>query len=233
MISSRKYKAICFDMGGTLLNTKVDYVKIANVIFDEMVRVGVPECVIDRNNGYRFNLEAGICYLDKQGRAGDVFRLSETAKRIEKNVEMEHVEESESFEGSLDLLKRIHFLGKKTGLLTGAYREYAVKACKICGVFDELDVIIARDDYVDSEAKPSPKAMEHLAEKLNVKTNEILFFGDHIYDLQCAEGSKTDFIGVLSGIYNKSDWEDLGVENIVSSVTDFYKDLLASTNEGP
>ncbi|MCQ2086227.1 MAG: HAD family hydrolase [archaeon] len=226
MTSNEKYRAICFDMGGTLLRTKVDYVKIANAIFDEMVRVGVPECVIDKNNGYRFNLEAGIDYLNRQGRVGDVFRLSETVKRIERDVEMEHVEESEPFEGSLDLLKRVHFLGKKTGLLTGACREYAVRACKICGVFDELDVIVARDDYIDSEAKPSPKAMEHLAEKLNVKTNEILFFGDHVYDFQCAEGAKTDFIGVLSGIYGKSDWEDVGAKDVIDSVTDFYKDLL-------
>ena len=38
-----RYKAVCFDMDGTLLDTKVDYEKMSNVIFDEMVGIGVPE----------------------------------------------------------------------------------------------------------------------------------------------------------------------------------------------
>ena len=58
-----RYKAVCFDMDGTLLDTNVDYERMSNVIFDEMVRIGVPEEVIDRSEGYKFNLDSGVNYL--------------------------------------------------------------------------------------------------------------------------------------------------------------------------
>ena len=65
-----KYKAVCFDMDGTLLNTKVDYVKMANVAFNEMVRLGVPETAIDRSESFKFNIDSGIEYLKKHNKVG-------------------------------------------------------------------------------------------------------------------------------------------------------------------
>ena len=43
-----RYKALCFDMDGTLLDTKVDYQKMSDLVFDEMIRIGVPEEVIEQ-----------------------------------------------------------------------------------------------------------------------------------------------------------------------------------------
>ena len=219
-----RYRAVCFDMDGTLLNTKVDYGKMADVVFDEMVKIGVPEDVIDRNSGYKFNLESGINYLISHGRIDDVHKAGRNAWKGARDIEMERVNEAVPFEGSLNLLKRIHALGLRTGLLTRGCREYAEAATKICGVYDELDSIVARDDYSEQEAKPSPKAMEHIAERLNVSPEEILYFGDHLFDYQCARDSGAGFIAVLTGTYTREDW---GKEDVViyDSVTDFYKNL--------
>ena len=54
-----RYKAVCFDMDGTLLDTKVDYQKMSDLIFDEMIAIGVPEDVIDRREGYKGRFRRG------------------------------------------------------------------------------------------------------------------------------------------------------------------------------
>ena len=220
-----RYKAVCFDMDGTLLDTNVDYERMSNVIFDEMVRIGVPEEVIDRSEGYKFNLDSGVNYLFSQGRADEVYAIGLRVAKMARDVEMEKVDEARPFPKAIQLLEWIHSKGMKTGLLTRGCREYAEAAMKVCGVTDLLDAVVARDDYPESEAKPSPKAMEHIAEILSVKPEEILFFGDHVFDYHCARDAGSGFVGVLTGTYTKEDWEEMGVNDVYDSVGDYYNHL--------
>ena len=222
-----KYKAICFDMDGTLLNTKVDYSKMADVAFDEMIRLGVPESAIDRSGGFKFNIDSGVRYLTEHGRIEDVYKMGVNMYKKARDIEMERVDEAEPFEGTNPLLDLIHSLGLSTGVLTRGCREYAECALKKCGSLQRLDCLIARDDYPESESKPSPVAMQHMAERLNVKTDEILFFGDHVMDYRCARDAGTDFIAVTTGAFSINDWKEEGVEITYGSVTEFYNSLIA------
>ena len=221
----RKYKALCFDMDGTLLDTKVDYQRMSDLVFDEMARLGVPEDFIDRKEGFKFNIESGINYLQSQGRLDDVYAIGPKIAKMARDIEMEKVDEAKPFPKGDLLLELAHKKGLKTGLLTRGCREYAEAATKISGIYDSLDAIVARDDYPENEAKPSPIAMEHIAEKLNVKADEILFFGDHIFDYQCAKDSGAGFVAVLTGTFLKEDWEKVQGIQIYDSVGDFFDHL--------
>ena len=220
-----RYKAVCFDMDGTLLDTKVDYEKMSNIIFDEMVKVGVPEEVIDRSEGYKFNLDSGVNYLFSNGRAEDVYAIGLKVAKIARDIEMEKVDEAKPFPKAKELLEWIHSKGMKTGLLTRGCREYAIEALKVCGVSYLLDAVVARDDYPEKEAKPSPKAMEHIADMLSVRTDEILFFGDHMFDYQCAKDAGSGFVGVLTGTYTREDWLEIADMDVYESIGDFYDHL--------
>ena len=221
-----RYKAVCFDMDGTLLDTKVDYQKMSDLIFDEMVAIGVPEDVIDRREGYKFNIESGVNYMASVGRLDEVYAIGDKIAKVARDTEMERVDEAKPFPKATFLLEKIHEMGLKTGLLTRGCREYAEAAVKICHVDDLLDGIVARDDYPESEAKPSPKAMEHMAEILSVKPEEILFFGDHVFDYHCARDAGSGFVGVLTGTYTRDDWEEMDVRDVYDSVGDFYDHLI-------
>ena len=220
-----KYKAVCFDMDGTLLDTKVDYQLMSNLVFDEMVKIGVPEEVIDREEGYKFNIESGVEYLRAEGRMDEVYAIAPRIAKIARDVEMERVGEARPFPKADKLLRKLRDMGLRTGLLTRGCREYAEAAVKICGVSDLLDSIVARDDYPENEAKPSPVAMKHIADKVGVGPEEILFFGDHIFDYQCARDAGSGFVAVLTGTYTKADWMDVPGIEIFDSVGDYYDNL--------
>ena len=221
-----RYKAVCFDMDGTLLDTKVDYQKMSDLIFDEMVAIGVPEEVIDRKEGYKFNIESGVSYMASVGRMDEVYAIGDKIAKVARDTEMERVDEAKPFPKVDLLLKKIREMGLKTGLLTRGCREYAEAAVKICHVDDLLDGIVARDDYPESEAKPSPIAMEHMADELGVRPSEILFFGDHTFDYQCARDAGSGFIAVLTGTFTEDDWKNIPDIMIFGSVGDFYDELL-------
>ncbi|MFA7149447.1 MAG: HAD family hydrolase [Candidatus Methanomethylophilaceae archaeon] len=218
-----KYRAIGLDMDGTLLDTHVDYVEMANLVFDQMVRMGVPENVIKRKDGFKFNLESGTKYLIEQKRGDEIPMIHEKITKAARDIEMQNLEEARPFPGTVETLKRFREKKYGIGVLTRGCREYADAALEFCGVSHLIDAVIARDDYSEKEAKPSPIAMLHLAEKLDVKPEEILYVGDHAFDYRCAHDSGAGFIGVLSGVFDIDDWHRIDKNiTVIDSVHDLY-----------
>ena len=218
-----KYRAIGLDMDGTLLDTHVDYVKMANLVFDQMIKMGVPETAINRKDGFKFNLESGMKYLIDQKRVDEIPMINEQITKAAKDIEMQNLDEARPFPGAIDTLKRLREKGYRIGVLTRGCREYANAALEFCKVSHLIDAVIARDDYSEKEAKPSPAAMLHLAEKLGVEAEEILYIGDHAFDYRCAHDAGAGFIGVLSGVFDIEDWHQIDKDiMIIDSVRDLY-----------
>ena len=125
-----------------------------------------------------------------------------------------------------EMLKTLRARGYKVGVLTRGCREYAETALRIAGVDGCLDCLVARDDYPEEEAKPSPIAMEHTAGLLGLTPDRVLFLGDHKFDYQCAESSGAGFIGVLSGAYREEDWRELSEDIMLLPTVSQLVDLI-------
>jgi phosphoglycolate phosphatase-like HAD superfamily hydrolase len=220
-----RYRAVGFDMDGTLLDTRVDYRRMTEIVLDEMKRMGVPESAIDRSGGYKFNIDSGVEWLRSNGRGADVFEVNRRVAGAARDVEMEHADKAFPFPGAVELLTALRSRGIRVGVLTRGCREYAEVALSVSGVMDLLDHVVARDDHPEEEAKPSPIAMEHLAHGLGVFPEDILFVGDHSFDRICAKESGAGFVGVLSGTYGEADWEDVGETRVIDTVADLIEFL--------
>ncbi|KQM10777.1 hypothetical protein AOA81_00925 [Methanomassiliicoccales archaeon RumEn M2] len=220
-----RYRAVGFDMDGTLLDTRVDYRRMTEIVLDEMKRMGVPESAIDRSGGYKFNIDSGVEWLRSNGRGADVFEVNRRVAGAARDVEMEHADKAVPFPGAVELLTALRSRGIRVGVLTRGCREYAEVALSVSGVMDLLDHVVARDDHPEEEAKPSPIAMEHLAHGLGVFPEDILFVGDHSFDRICAKESGAGFVGVLSGTYGEADWEDVGETRVIDTVADLIEFL--------
>lgn len=215
------YKAVVFDMDGTLLDTRIDYSRMTELVFSEMRSIGVPEYVLDDSGSTKFNIESGVEYLVAHGRKHELYDLEGRINGRAKALEMENADEALPINGSLELLDSLRQRGFLTGVLTRGSREYAEYVLKRCGAMGRLDALVCRDDHPEKDAKPSPRAMMHVAEALGVGTEDILYVGDHSYDHLCARDSGAGFIAVLTGTYDREDWERTGEDiPILGSVAD-------------
>jgi Predicted phosphatases len=207
------------------MNTDVDYEKMANLVFDEMVKAGIPENAIDRSEGSKFNLDSGVRYLVEAGRKNELHEIEKRIASRARDIELENSDIARPFPGALRLLTELRKKGYKTGVLTRGCREYASKILTQNNVIELLDGLVCRDDFQESDAKPSPVAMQNLAKAVGCEVNEIIYVGDHGMDYKCAKAAGAGFIGVLSGAYAKQDWKKAGEAEIVNTIADLLEML--------
>jgi len=224
-VSERRYLAVGFDMDGTLLRTDVDYVKLCTVVCNEMKVAGVPASILVMSKGSKQNLDDGMRYLIENGMSDAADAAFKRIREGVKKVELENVMTARPYEGGEMMLRYLKSKGYRIGVLTRGSRPYAEKALTVAGVIDDLDALVCRDDHPEPEAKPSPIAMRHLANELNVEPKDILYLGDHSMDHSCARDSGAGFIGVLTGSTEEY-WKRID-ENIrvIDTVTDLMKIL--------
>ena len=207
------------------MNTDVDYAKMADLVFDEMVKAGIPESAIDRTEGSKFNLDSGVRYLVEAGRGNELHEIERRIASRAREIELENSDLARPFPGALRLLTELKKKGFRTGVLTRGCREYATKILTQNNVIDLLDGLVCRDDFPEADAKPSPVAMRNLAKAVGCAVDELIYIGDHGMDYKCARSAGAGFIGVLSGAYAREDWKKAGEAEIVNTIADLFEML--------
>ena len=221
----RRYLAVGLDMDGTLLRTDVDYSKLCKVVYDEMISAGVPGHLLNLKESSKYNLDRGMEYLRKNNRYDMLTDVPEKVKEKIKEVELENHISARVYEGGERMLEYLKKKGYKVGVLTRGSREYATKALTVAGVIRTLDALVCRDDHPESEAKPSPLAMRRLAEGLGVRSEDILYLGDHKMDYFCARDAGSGFMGVLTR-NTKEYWMSVSPDiDVIDTVTDLMNIL--------
>ena len=223
-----KILAAGFDMDDTLLKTDVDYHLMAMGIVDTLVEAGVPSNLLNVANGTKRNIDAGYEWMNSHLTKDEIARTERKLIKVMRDAEMANVSEATAFPGIPEVLTELRSRGFKIGVLTRGCREYAETALKNSGIYDMVDALVARDDYPEEEAKPSPKAMEHLANALGTRTDEIIYCGDFYIDWLCARDSSAKFVAVTSGTCDRAEWEEIApgipVIDTAADILPFFED---------
>lgn len=203
-----KYKAVGFDLDGTLVNTNVNYTDLNDVNRFVLEPLGFPiqEIWEDRNITSRQPL---YDWLTHHGRASEREGLDGLLDARCLEVEKLGMNGSNIYEGIVDSLRFLKENGVKLAVLTRGGHEYAVQVLSFYHLLDFFDVIQGRDDFGYADAKPSPKAMHHLAEALDVGLDEMLYVGDSPTDYQSAHDAGVDYAGVMTGRGSVELWSSM------------------------
>lgn len=220
-----RIKVIGFDMDGTIMDTNVDYVKLAHVVADEFISLGVPMEII-AEDAKTDSMVGSIAWL-KANNPGSLVGFEERTGERATVVEMEHEAEARPFEGAREAVELAISKGYRVALLTRGGRKYATTLLERFGFIGYFENIVARDDFEYRDAKPSPRSIEHMCAGIEAEPDEILYIGDGKTDWETAVNAGTHFIGVESGHMDRAAWESLAGKDIVTLPTVAYlKDLL-------
>jgi phosphoglycolate phosphatase len=191
------YKAIIFDLDGTLLNTSYDIQKVLNA---SLARFNLPQVSLDKTIEYVGN---GAKKLVERAVASDDSNLIESVYR-DYSVHFAACDNNLTclYPGEDEVLTRLKAQNVKFAIVTnkpqdateGVYKKHLSKY--------NFEVVVGQSQGVP--LKPSPESTLSTIKKLGVKKDECLFVGDGETDIMTAQNAGIDCVSVLWGYRSKS-----------------------------
>lgn len=158
MIEINKIRGFIFDLDGTLVSSKLNFALIRKQI----------NCPADQD---LLTFIANIECQQQQAAA-----LANVHKH-----ELEDAHDAVLLPGVFELLTSLEQKGLPTAIVTRNYREAA--QIKMANNQINIGTLITRDD---APAKPDPTALLQLASQWQIPTQELIYVGDYLYDIDAA-----------------------------------------------
>lgn len=189
------YRAVIFDLDGTLVNSLQDLAQSANAM---LTSYGLPTHAVEQyrhfvGNGSRKLIER---ILPEAKRADVNFVRTALAKY--KAIYAQHVlQNTKPYDGILELLTTLKKRGLKLGVCTNKPMEDAKAIVSALFATHTFEAIIG--DREGFPPKPNPANALAVAEALRVAPSEVLYLGDSSVDMETAKNAKFFAVGVLWG----------------------------------
>ena len=214
------YKAVIFDLDGTLLDSLNDILAVLNQTLDKF---GLP----------RITREQAQSYIGNGAR--ELVRLaigSDNADRLDEILAYYKSEYAKSdnglaslYEGEEEALSALKERGVKLAILTNKPHAAAMRAN---GIFFEkfaFECVQGQED--GAPLKPSPQSVNCVLDKLGIKVEDCLFVGDGEADIKAAENVGMDCVSVLWGYRTKEQLKAAGAKRFAENFKKLQREILS------
>ncbi len=231
-IRLKNYRAIFFDLGGTLIDADKDKRAHLKILEQIILRYGIPvsaEEALDAHYEYlveEINKEAFITTWDALKRS--LYKLfSEYSPGIQldfgwiKEIYFEyHKKFVELYPGTIELLKFLKDKNKHIGIISDIDNDYMEFQLKIFGIFELFDSITTSEEV--RAYKPNPEIFKKALEKAGVSGDSAIHVGDN-YWRDIIGAKKFNMTTVLIGIPPDEDFIVDGIrpDYIIPKISDF------------
>lgn len=218
----KRYKAIIFDLDGTLLNTIEDLADAVNAV---LVADSLPLHDIDR---YKVWIGEGVYKLIERSlpheMKGDEEMVSRYVAAFNKAYEKNAVNKSRPYDGVMEMIYGIKELGIPMTVLSNKPHEFTVQTvAQLLG--DHFERVYGQREGVPR--KPDPAAARQIADELGVAPADVLYLGDSHTDMQTATAAGMFPLGALWGYKTKKEILHGGAKSLIDKPMDIF-DYLTS-----
>ena len=191
-------KAVIFDLDGTLLNSLEDLAAATNAALRKQ---GFPERTVEEVRRFVGN---GVALLiHRSVPAGTTRAVEETCLADFRTSYFAHMtEKTLPYPGIRSLLAALQREGFRLAVVSNKLENAVQELCRF--YFDGL-LDLAVGDRPGFRTKPAPDNLLRCMEQLQVRREEVIYVGDSPTDIQTAENTGVDFVGVLWGFREEAE----------------------------
>ena len=207
------YKAVIFDLDGTLLDTLGDLHAAVN---HALRAFGFPERSLDEVR--RFIGNGVVKLMQRATPEGTDKETDEKCLEAFREYYLIHMRDMTApYEGVIPLIESLRSKGIKTAVVSNKLHQAVYELCLdyFPGLIDEAIGV-----SVEKERKPSPVNVYKAMEKLGVTADECIYIGDSEVDVQTSHNAGVKCIGVTWGYRDSEELNKAGAEIICDSCSE-------------
>lgn len=216
------FKAVIFDLDGTLLNTIDDLADAGNYALAEQ---GFPTYPVER---YKYFVGNGIPKLIERivpaGSSKEI--IEKTHSLFSSYYEVHMRDKTAPYAGITEMLDKLIEKNIKLGVVTNKAHEFAAEIVK--------SYFGSRFDKVFGERtgfpkKPDPINVNKMIEEWGLDKSEVLYAGDSNVDMETARNAEVKGCGVLWGFRTKEELIESGAVYLAKDADEFYRIVTGNT----
>jgi phosphoglycolate phosphatase len=216
------YRAVIFDLDGTLLDTLED---LAGAMNQVLQRLGFPE---HPPEAYKYFIGDGMVNLARRALPA-AERREEFVARAAEDLRAEYGRRwqrlTHPYPGIPELLEVLNRLEIKLGVLTN--KADSIAKIMVAAFFPEITFGVVAGALPGRPLKPDPTGALALAQELAVPPNVLVFVGDSGNDMQTARAAGMYGAGALWGFRTADELREAGAKILLEKPAD----LLTLWNE--
>jgi phosphoglycolate phosphatase/pyrophosphatase PpaX len=208
----KKYsiKHICFDLDGTLIDSKVTILKSTIAALKELnIEASLPED--------KFTKMIGMHFID----IFNEFKINvpdfNKFISIYKSLYFNFIDDSIPFPGAAMVLKHFNERGMKTSLLTTKAQDQADKIIYHFGLRKDLSYVMGRRNGIAH--KPSAEPLLIICDELGIESSETLMVGDTELDINCGKNAGALSCGVTYGYRTEENLKEYKPDFLINDIS--------------
>lgn len=185
MQNRKPIKAIIWDLDGTLIHFKIDYLRARKTAIEILKKYGVPKRLLTVKFSILENIKCAREFFEGEGYyKKKINKIIEEVDNEITKIEYEAAIDAVMINGIDQVLDYAKKKNLKQAIFTFNTKNNAEISLKKVNLLHYFDLIVGRDNI--SNLKPHPDHLTHICKYLNVAPDEILVIGDTIRDIEAA-----------------------------------------------
>ncbi|MBD3390708.1 MAG: HAD-IA family hydrolase [Chitinivibrionales bacterium] len=215
-----RFRAVVFDVDGTLLNTLDDLADSMNAVLAAM---SFPQHATD---DYRYFVGDGFVNLARRALpkgARDRGTVQECVTRVREEYRKNWKNKTRPYYGIPKVLNWLKDNGIQSAVLSNKDEEFTRTA--VTTLLPHWNFVSIRGATDDLPLKPDPKAASLVAKELGRAPSKILYVGDTKTDMKTAVAAKMYPCGALWGFRTREELEKAGAKEVFEKPLDVIRFL--------
>ena len=213
-----KYKAIIFDMDGTLLNTLDDIANSANTI---LRRHGFP---VHDTEAFRYFVGDGVQALMNRiipQKNRDHLTINGCVKEFREIYRKNFNVMTGLYMGVSEMLDGLTAQGIRMAVLSNKPDDFTNKCVKEFLSKWKFEKVLGHNDSIP--LKPDPEGALYIAKKMNISPDGFLYLGDTGIDMMTAVSADMFPVGALWGFRNEEELIRNGAKAVIKEPQDIFR----------
>ena len=212
-----RFKAVIFDLDGTLLNTLCDIAESANQV---LLKYGYPQNPIEQ---YKYLVGKGVRNLILNAIEETVTedRLECIISDYKDIYSKRFCEKTSKYAGIDSLLDHLDELGILYAILSNKPHNLTCRSIAHYFPNRNFQAIVGQQDNIPM--KPNPDSVRGILDCFRCKANETMFIGDSGVDMETAKNANMFGVGVLWGYREKEELLSHGAKKLVAHPSDILE----------